>query len=161
MRRLPLHRQFDSSQTALIALEPVWTKWVKQTLTPELTKTIKLTHYKDGELTLHCESAIGATQVNQHQQRLLQYLNQKQCLNIKDINVRISKLTNNSKPTNNTESVTSCASVDKNTVNRRAPNQITLNSIKSCEKMIDNDHLSNSLKRLIETVQHLSEKDKG
>jgi len=161
MRRLPLHRQFDSSQSALITLSPIWTKWANQTLTNDIATTIRLTHYKNGELTLHCDSAIAATQINQQQHRLLLFLNQELALStnsntniidVKSILVRISK--SSSQPLS-----FSTTSKEKQTIKRQVPNQLSLNSMKSCKKMINNDQLSNSLNRLIQTVQQLEKKD--
>ncbi len=152
VQRLPFHQQLRSSQTILIKCTPVWQNWVKHNLHPETANAITLSHFQNGELILHCHNAISATQIKQQQQTLLVFFSDEGITDIKKITVRIAN-----------QSISSSDNKQKNQINTTyASDRViknfdnnALNSIKSIQKNITNDALSESLNRLIHTIEQI------
>lgn len=153
MQRLPFHQQLSLSQAALIKCTPVWQNWAKHNLVSETTKAITLSHFENGELTLHCANAISATQVNQQQQTLLKFFNDKGITEINKITVRITNSFAQKKNAsyNNLDMRLNASNASNQTINKLDKN--SLNSIKSIQKGITNDELAESLNRLIQTIE--------
>lgn len=169
LRRLPVHQQLSTSHALLTKLSPIWQDWCNQNLVAETTlKTttgITLSHFQNGELIIHCNNALSATQIKQQQQSLLQYFIKSGMPEIKQISVRIANKPNhisndlpnspNSNQVNNhLEPQTNLNPTSSNT---KKPTKQAVSSIKSCQKMINNDQLSNSLNRLIKTIETLED----
>lgn len=153
MRRLSFHRQLTSSQSTLIKCAPLWQNWTRHNLISDISKTVSLSHFDNGELTVHCQTAIGATQIQQQQQTLLQYFHKQGMPEIKQITARIannpnrlrSPLNRHLNPNQNlrSNSIAKPKTLDKNAIN----------AIKSCQKTATNKALSESLTRLATTLE--------
>lgn len=159
LQRLPLHRQLSLSRSLLTKCSPIWEKWAKENLVSESASAISLSHFEAGELTIHCDSAIFATQIKQQHETLVDFFQSQGMAEIKHITVRIA---NNPKLTNysNTEAaditkVKQHLKYDAISPSRESQklDKYTLNSIKSAQKSTTSEVLSESLNRLIETIE--------
>lgn len=152
MQRLPFHRQLNLSQSILVKCIPIWEKWSKHNLTMQSTKTIQLSHFQSDELIIHCENAISATQINQQQESLVHFFQNEGIDELKQITVRI--INNWSQPVN---SITkNNKKIDESNIavpSLNKLNQNSLNSIKSVQETTRNEKLSESLKRLLNTIE--------
>jgi hypothetical protein len=138
----------------LIKLTPVWLVWSKdQNLTPT---NYSLTNFSNGILTIHCDNAIGASQLKHQQQTLLNYFHIKEFSGIEQINIRVSQPSLSSS-NNSLETINSAEAINSKAT-FTVPSTDSLKSIQACRNGIKNDHLSNSLSKLEKTLANLKKK---
>ncbi|MBX2849010.1 MAG: hypothetical protein KTR16_11865 [Acidiferrobacterales bacterium] len=169
VQRLPVHRQLGQSLALLDKCEPVWQQWLTGQSTIKLSHNptflspnssgfssstlnaspaISLSHFQNGELIIHCDTAILATQLKQQQTSLQCFFNDNGLGEIERISVRIGKQSEANKNTaqKNIDDLSPSQTKPK-------PNDLALNSIKIAQKTATSDALSDSLNRLVKTIE--------
>ncbi|MFT5571709.1 MAG: hypothetical protein ACI9FR_000628 [Cryomorphaceae bacterium] len=172
VRRLPLHRQFNESQTALIKILPVWQKWAIDHLANEFQKSTKPSNYQATVLTITCEHAICASQVKHQRTTLLAFFHDAGLSNITQIDIRVvhptqspdDNLDQHIDPSLNSSSIKESKKTydrhclkDDTRVEDKEPSPVSHASIKSienCHKRIPNEKLAESLSKLIATLKN-------
>lgn len=157
IQRLPFHRQFTKSQSRLTELLPVWLRWSDNNEDDRLSKCCSPIHFSEGILVIECANAVAATQLKQRQKSLMRYFHQQKHTDIKEISVRLAKQSNlrNNENKNAMLSTQARASSATDNFTRHTVNldSKALDSIKSCQKQVGHQPLSESLGRLINLLE--------
>lgn len=156
MQRLPFFRQMTAAQSLLIKCLPIWNKWAALNLSNETSNAVQLSHFQDGVLIMHCENAISATQIKQQQQTLLLFFQGEGVTEVKQLTVRInnnSTLTKNASTTIKNDEKQTQSNSDHLIRNGNTLDDNSLNSLKTVQKTTKNPDLSNSLTKLIRTIE--------
>jgi len=129
-------------------------------ITNDIAQTLSLTNYKNGKLTIHCGNAVGASQLKHQQHTLLEYFHNKGFNEIEQIIVRIAHPTHLHSTQNNDQSnrelpnqAKSLWPASRPSIGFDRPSKSALESVKNCQKMIKNDRLSHSLRKLEQTLK--------
>jgi len=146
VQRLPFHQQLSQSQLLLGKLAPLWSQWTKKNLTVEINNCISPKYFHNGKLGIECTNAVAATQIQQRQQTLLDYLHQNGLTQIQHFTVRITHNMSDHSKNTTTNSTDSFTQLNLN-------HDAIVDSIKSCQQNIKHQPLSESLNRLIKTLQ--------
>lgn len=173
MLQLPLARQLDASQAAVVQLTPHWIAWTNEAvlnkrISPSCAQSTRLEAYNTskskpstgGKLILSCDHAANATVLKQQQQSIIDFLNlalQQACgrsqakenqtnLQIAQLVIRLRHRESITEPQNKSQAQ-SQPRFDQATYS--AINE----AITGCQKLSKNEALINSLERLAKTLR--------
>lgn len=143
IRRLPLHRQLDASQSMIIKLSPTWTSWAELSLSSDAMKHCQLNALQNGKLSLNCDNTTLASQIKHQKQRLLDHFHAQGFNEVQEIVIRM-------RPPNPT-------SLDQDKSDQKSPyieaSDSSLKAIENCSDMTNNEELSGALKRLSQVLK--------
>lgn len=170
IKRLPLHRQLNASQSALIDFSHTWDTWSSQNLASGFSASTTLNSFRNGVLTIRCISTVAASQLKHLQVSLLETFHQAGLTKIVSIKIQIdhdvanfseqesdiaNTLAGQKVPNTLTKKGHFAAKAD---VERNDFLPTTIETIKNCQKSVRNERLNESLQRLANTLEADSKK---
>ena len=164
IERLPLHRQLNETQAMLLKITPIWRQWLENHLpknqssedpsprlvnnSPEpINNSPELIDISTDTLNINCFSSVQASHIKHQQTSLLNALNNAGFCNIRRIKVSMSLMSpepNKSLQPNNQST--------PNQQQRSKPSTTSIQAIEHCGTKTDNTQLSESLRRLADTL---------
>jgi len=150
--RLPLNKQLLASSAEKNKLTTVWHEWAHRSLNAEVCNKVSINSYTNNQAVIYCEDSAIASQLKHFRQTILEHFHAQGFREIKRIDVRIAHPTLTSfKP-----------SIDQSKLstetNRSLASENTVKSIQACEKIIQSEQLSNSLRKLAQTLKNDSKR---
>jgi len=163
--RLPLHKQLSDSQAALVKLAPVWQSWARHAisdsnLSAECFQNTELSSLRDGKLVINCSNAIYASQIKHQQQSLLDAIIKEGITTVEKINIQLNNQLNYQPETLSQQRLKLKQSNNQHAVDStiiHAPlTENSLNALENCQKLVNNDQLADSLRKLAKTLKKLN-----
>jgi len=151
IKRLPLLRQINASQSALLSFTPAWKRWSNENLPENFRSLTSLNSFNDGVLSIKCKTPIAASQLRHLQISLIEALHEADHHQILSLNIQIDHET----PTPESavqEHIKQVETTLPNTT-RAALSDQAIDNINSCQKSVKSEKLSDALKRLSETLK--------
>lgn len=154
IKRLPLHRQLNDSQSAVIDFSETWQKWASANLPSSFEGLATITSFDDGLLTIGCHTPTAASQLKHLQVSLLEAFQTAGFEQIQRLKINInhthdflddSENANNKSP--QTHGTTLFSDRKQNLKTE------TLTGIKNCSKAVKNERLMASLEKLASTLE--------
>ena len=167
IRRLPLHRQLNASQTLLVKLTPTWQNWASRHLmqshpidqstcddfnSDNNFSDTQLISADRGKLIVACANSACASRIKHLQQNLLDALRSQGFSEIEQIIVRIQHTLSNK--VNHIDKNVEKAQPATTAITRNSTTSSnSLKAIEQCQRMVVNEQLANSLKNLFNTLK--------
>ena len=149
INRLPVLRQINASQTAIINFTPAWDNWAAKNLPESFRSATSLNSFNEGVLSIQCTTPIAASQLKHQQVSILEALHNADHYQILSLKIQIDHQTSqNSRPHAERVNLET-----PKVVTREALSQQAIDNINNCQRSVKNERLSDSLKRLSETLK--------
>lgn len=146
LERLPISQQFKASRDFLLRLTPVWQQWCTGIgkAHRQSFDNCQLTAFEKGVLSISANNASTATLIKHQTDSLLSILHLKGFNEVQSVRVHIHIP---SRPVQHNSALDSASSMG-----RQKPNKSAISALKSAAKSTDDTKLSESLRRLANTL---------
>ncbi len=150
IERLPLHRQLKETQAMLVKITPIWLDWSANHLSKKANAARPI-DISNGTLELNCFDSVEASQIKHQQTSLINALHKAGFNNIECIKLRMSL----PRYANKHEDMQQAFDTEVQSNKQRGPiipSTQSIRSIERCGQLTDNAQLSESLQRLVNTL---------
>lgn len=159
--RLPLSKSLNASQSALVALSPLFYDWMNHPdqqlhLSEACRNSSNLESFRRGQLNITCPTASHASELKHLQESLKNYLNSTYCVStdsgdtkpIDTIKIRVDLLLESRSRSSSSPSSSKrrAISISNNSID----------ALNSCSRQVNNPDLADALNRLAQTLREES-----